>query len=140
MSVVFGFDPDIAIPEWLDDAPCVSYSDVFENADLDKGGDWVQWAQQICAECPFQRECVARGDYLERGIITSRGHGLFSVLAGETPVQRDQRRRAARKTGATCVVTSPETGWGLYSTPPTPGHTRAAPKLFERLYQTGNAA
>jgi hypothetical protein len=55
-------------------------------------------ALEICAGCSVLQRCRAWGDRAEATGMGSRGGGaLFGVVGGETPRERAERRRAARR-------------------------------------------
>lgn len=97
---------DTIMPKWLFDAPCQDHQQTFDLADIRcKDTRHVEDARSVCYGCPFMEQCRERGDYTEGA---DQALALYSVLGGETWLERAIRRRIAAQPGAHCPLDPPD--------------------------------
>lgn len=82
--------PDLTPEPWMSDASCATVG-IGPDLWFPGLGDSTNAAKAICSTCPTTRECRDYSDKVEASGFT---YGLLhGVWAGESPRERQQRRR-----------------------------------------------
>ena len=75
---------------WLDQAACRDYDPLLWDTDYYETSDY-DIALRVCWQCPVMRDCQDWGDRAEKGVTVVQT--IATILGGETPEQRTNRRR-----------------------------------------------